>query len=264
MSRLFLVLIAAFCAPHQAGAAPQFETLADFARPGTHPLGSLVLAGDGNYYGTTSDGGVNGKGTVFRMTPAGAVTTLVTFTGSNGSARGDLPEAALIVGFGGALYGSTLAGGASDFGTIFKVTTAGMFTTLVEFTGIAGTAKGSVPGDILLHSDGNFYGTTMAGGVNDFGTVFKMTPSGVITTLVEFTGTSGLRKGAAPVGSFACSGATLYGVTQTGGANGYGSVYRVTTAGASFTTMAEFTGITGGRWGSYPAAGLVLHPDGDF
>ena len=264
MPRFLIILIATICALHRAAALPVFETLADFTRPGANPLGPLVLGTDVNYYGTTSDGGVNGFGTIFKMTPAGVVTTLVSFTGTNGAARGELPEAGLVPGPAGVLYGATLSGGANDLGTIFKVTTAGVFTTLVEFTGTSGAAKGSVPGDLVLHTDGNFYGTTQSGGANDLGTAFKMTPSGVITTLVEFTGTSGLRKGSAPIGALAIIGSTLYGVTQTGGANGYGAIYHVSTTGASWTVMAEFTGINGGRRGSYPAAGLMLHPDGDF
>src|SRR5438045_2901360 len=112
-----------------AAPVPEQQLLAEFERPGTQPLARLIFVpADGNYYGTTTAGGAHNRGTVFRMTPAGALTTLVSFAPGNGAARGDAPDAGLVIGVDGTtLYGVTLGGGANDFGTVFKVTTTGVF-----------------------------------------------------------------------------------------------------------------------------------------
>lgn len=248
-----------------------YQAVEEFERPGSQPFGRLVLHADGNYYGTTVSGGSFGHGTVFRMTPAGVVTTLVSFSGSAGTAPGSGPVGGVVEGADGALFGTTSAGGSSGLGLAFRVTTAGTYSTLVSFSGIVGPALGSVPGPLVLHADGNFYGTTQAGGAGGaggMGTVFQMTPAGGVTTLVEFTGTAGARPGAGPVGTLAVDGSTLFGVTGTGGALNNGTIFRVTTAGA-WTLMAEFTGTTGippedFRPGAEPAAGLLFHSDGNL
>lgn len=243
-------------------AAPVIEVVAEFERPPTSPLAALVLAGDGNFYGTTSGGGWNDRGTIFRMTPAGALTVLVHFTGTNGA----VPVTGLTVGPDGSLYGTSSAGGANGLGTIFKMTTAGALTTLVNFSGSTAPAKGGVPsGELHLAADGNFYGTTSAGGVNDLGTVFKMTPTGTLTTLKEFTGTSGSGKGAEPRGRLAAdaAGTTLFGVCGRGGADDLGSVFKITTSG-TFTSLKEFTGASGNTKGESPSGGLVRATDGNY
>lgn len=250
----FILLITWSC----AGAVVTYELLREFPRPGTQPLAPLVPAGDGNLYGTAVAGGAVGFGSVFRVTPAGALTTLISFTGTGGSALGNGPDAGLAIGADGALYGVTASGGAGNFGTAFKVTTAGVFTPLVSFAGGPG---GSVPQALARHPDGNFYGVTVAGGAGGFGTVFRLTSAGALTTLMEFTGTTGLKKGASPVGSLTFNGTTLYGVTKSGGAGNFGTVFSLTTAG-TFTLMAEFTGTAGTLPGSGPAGGLLFNTDG--
>jgi len=216
-----------------------YQSVEEFERPGAQSLGRLLLHSDGNYYGTTVSGGSLGHGTVFRMSAAGVVTTLLSFSGSVGSAPGSGPVGGVVEGADGALYGTTSAGGSSGFGLAFRITTAGVYSTLAIFSGTGGAAPGSVPGPLVLHADGNFYGTTEAGGASGAGTVFQMTPAGAVTTLVEFTGTAGARPGAGPVGTLAVNGSTLYGVTGTGGAANQGTIFKVTTAGA-WTAMAEF------------------------
>ena len=239
------------------------EVLASFQKPGTQATGRLLRLAGGESYGTASSGGANGFGSVFRVTASGAVETVVSFTGNGGAVPGSGPAAGLVLGADGAFYGTTSAGGAGGFGTVFKVTAAGVFTRLVDFTGTAGTAKGSVPGPLVLHPDGSFYGTTAAGGTGvagnlaGFGTVFKMTAAGALTTLAEFTGTTGATKGSEPTGALAFSGNTLYGVTRTGGASNHGTIFRITTAG-NFTSLHDFTGTNGSR----PAGGLFLHSNG--
>lgn len=235
------------------------EVVASFQKPGTQATGRLLRLASGESYGTASSGGAQGLGSVFRVTAAGAVETVVSFTGTTGSVPGSGPTAGLVLGADAAFYGTTSAGGAGGFGTVFKVTAAGVFTKLLDFTGTAGAAKGAVPGPLVLHPDGNFYGVTAAGGAGGFGTVFKMTPAGTLTTLAEFTGTAGTTKGAEPTGALAVSGTTLYGVTRIGGVLNVnlGTIFRITTAG-SFTSLHDFTGTNGAR----PAGGLFLHSNG--
>lgn len=256
-----MLLVAAAPLP----ASPVFETVASFETPPLSPIGGLVLHTDGNYYGTTSDGGRYGLGTVFRLTPAGALTVITHFTGTSGAAPGSAPLTGLTKAADGSLYGTTSSGGSDDFGTIFKVTTAGTFTSLVGFTGSAGAAKGSSPdGELLLHSDGNFYGTTSGGGTGDLGTVFKMTPAGALTTLAQFTGTGGGVRGAQPVGQLATApSGVLFGTTRSGGASDFGTIFRITTAG-SFTNLIQFTGTGGNTRGANPVGGLVLGTDSNF
>jgi uncharacterized repeat protein (TIGR03803 family) len=150
---------------------------------GSNPTGALVQGSDGNFYGTTefttAFGLAGNYGTVFKITPAGVLTTLVTFDGTNGA----LPMAALILGSDGNFYGTTEEGGSANFGTIFKMTPAGILTTLVSFDGVDG-AFPSTP--LVQGSDGNFYGTSDGTEPTNAGTVFMMTPAGVLTTLYTF------------------------------------------------------------------------------
>ena len=107
-----LAVLAPFNAAFLVAAVPEHQLLAEFERPGTQPLARLIFVpADGNYYGTTTAGGTHNRGTVFRMTPAGALTTLVSFAPGNGAARGNAPDSGLVLGADGALYGVTLAGG---------------------------------------------------------------------------------------------------------------------------------------------------------
>lgn len=260
MLRFVFIFLALF-ALSPVFAAPAFEVLAEFERAGTIPTGRIVQHPDGNFYGCTISGGVYERGTVFKMTPSGAVSTLVSFTGTSGSARGASPSDGLVVGADGSLYGSTLAGGQWEFGTIFKVTPSGVFTNLVEFTGTSGLMKGAVPNPLLLHADGNFYGTTQAGGVNDFGTAFKMTALGGLTTIAEFTGTTGSTRGIGPIGVLTADATKVYGTAQYGGAYDLGTVFSIRTADSDFTTLIQFSGTTGigaGRRGGGPVGGVLV------
>jgi len=261
--RLVSVVILALAQPMIA--APVFETVTEFETPPRNPMGPLVLAGDGNYYGTSSDGGKSGFGTVFRVTPAGVRTTVVDFTGITGSRPGSAPVTGLTLAADGSLFGTTSSGGTDDFGTLFKVTTGGVFTPLVSFTGISGVAKGSAPsGEMLLHSDGNFYGTTSGGGASEFGTIFKLTPAGVLTTLAQFTGTGGSVRGANPVGRLATNASgVLFGVAQSGGASNFGTAFKITTTG-TYTLLTQFTGTGGNTRGTAPIGPLVLGADSNF
>ncbi|MGA3008482.1 MAG: choice-of-anchor tandem repeat GloVer-containing protein, partial [Opitutaceae bacterium] len=197
---------------------------------GDHPFhAGLVQGRDGNFYGTTNQGGGTyvsadnpGDGTVFKMTPAGVLTTLVSFDGANGAS----PDATLVQGSDGDLYGTTFGGGNNGDGTVFKMTPAGVLTTLVSFTG----ANGAFPEAALVQgSDGNFYGTTIEGGSYDDGAIFRMTPAGGLTLLASFD----IHNGELPEGALVQgSDGNFYGTTISGGTSGAGVIYQLRVAAA--------------------------------
>lgn len=256
LSALFFTLLIA--TPGPAAAQWIYQPLHEFRKPGAASVAPLVIHSDGLVYGTASIGGASGGGTIFRLS-GGRVETLVDLNQSTGTG----PTAGLVSGPDGNLYGTCTAGGANNFGTFFRVTPAGNFTKLFDFTGTGGAKPGSVPGDIVLHPDGNFYGTTGAGGSTGHGTVFKVTTAGVHTVLAAFSGTAGTRKGSQPTGRLAISGTNLYGLTRFGGTGNLGSAFRITTGG-TFTSLFDFTGAAGLRPGANPEGGLVFHSDGNL
>jgi len=146
---------------------------------GENPEAGLVQGSDGNLYGTTSAGGTNGHfddhgifagGTVFKIGTNGGLTTLHSFTGGN---DGGFPEAGLVQGSDGNLYGTTYYGGTNGAGTVFKISTDGTLTTLHSLAG--GNDGGCSAAGLVQGSDGNLYGTTEYGGTYGFGTVFRLT-----------------------------------------------------------------------------------------
>lgn len=149
---------------------------------GQQPTAGLVQAANGDLYGTTSIGGVNcigggpvsGCGTIFRITPAGYLTTLYNFCSQSACADGEYPEAALTQATDGDLYGTTSSGG-MDGGTIFKVAPGGTITTLYSFCSQPACADGESPlAGLAQDTNGNMYGTTSAGGMFNEGTVFTV------------------------------------------------------------------------------------------
>jgi uncharacterized repeat protein (TIGR03803 family) len=126
---------------------------------GGYPLGALVQASDGAFYGTASEGGTNGWGTVFRMEADGTLTTLYSFSYDDGA----YPSAGLVQATDGNLYGTTLEGGWGGQGTVFRITTNGVLTTVVWFNGVNGANPQS---PVIQAHDGSFCGTTEYGGPN--------------------------------------------------------------------------------------------------
>ena len=232
---------------------------------GAEPSAALVQASDGNFYGTTSRGGLNDLGTVFSMAEDGTLNTLVEFTGNEKFWKGAYPYAALVEGADRRLYGTTSQGGAKGKGTAFAVTTDGVEETLVEFTDNGPKDRGAGPyGALIIGSDGNFYGTTARGGARDFGTVFRMTPAGKLTTLVEFTGNAGNHRGALPEAALILGAdGDFYGTTFRGGVGDKGTVFKVTASG-TLTTLVRFTGTNGLNKGGTPGAALFLAQDGSY
>src|ERR1035437_1185775 len=229
-------------------AAQSYTVLHPFETPLQNPRG-LVQESDGNFYGTTTYGGASGNGTVFRITPTGAFTTLYSFAGSDGRS----PRAGLMKGSDGNLYGTTDSGGASGRGTIFRITLAGALTTLYSFAG----SDGAYPyAGVVQGTNGNFYGTTYRGGTFDYGTVFGISPAGAQTMLYIFAGGDGAYPQAALVRG---TDGTYFGTTTAGGARGGGTVFKITSAGA-LTTIHSFAG----NDGMSPFADLVQGTDGNL
>lgn len=218
---------------------------------GTFPYSGLTQAGDGNLYGTTFVGGTNGGyGTVFKVTTNGTLTSLVSFNSTNGAN----PHAGLALASDGNLYGTTAFGGTNGgWGTVFKLTTNGIFTSLASFN----STNGIYPRAILtLANDGNFYGTTFLGGSSNLGTIFRVTTNGALTSLLSLNSTNG----ASPYAGLTLAGdGNLYGTAASGGASGYGTAFRMTTNGV-LTSLVSFAGTNGAN----PYAGLTLAGDGNF
>ncbi len=218
---------------------------------GAAPYASLTTAADGNFYGTTSSGGASNNGSVFRIANDGTITPLYSFTGG---ADGSRPYAGLAQANDGNLYGTAYAGGTGRDGTVFRITTNGVLTTLYSFNGTNGAAPKAA---LLQAADGNLYGTTLIGGSNDFGTIFQITTNGGFTQLHSFAGAGdGQYPSAALIQ--ACDG-NLYGTTPYGGAGGNGAIYRITTNGA-FSQFYAFGGQTAG----HPQGPLAQAGDSNF
>jgi uncharacterized repeat protein (TIGR03803 family) len=236
------------------GALTTLVTLEFNDGTGAYPIAGMIQGKDGSFYGTTAIGGTNFGGTAFQVMTNGALATLVSFyTSGNGGAN---PYAGLMQASDGSLYGTTYQGGTNGYGTIFKLTTNGTFTSLYSFTG---TNDGGNPyAGLVQGPDGNFYGTTFFGGTNGYGTVFKFATNGTFTSLYSFTGTN---DGANPyAGLVQGSDGNFYGTTFYGGTNGYGTVFEFATNG-TFTSLYSFTGTNDG---ANPYAGLVQNVDGSF
>src|SRR5208282_4245895 len=228
---------------------------------GGQPAAGLVQGPDGAFYGTAEIGGSGNNGTVFRITPAGAFTNLLSFTGTNGPYLGANPAANLVWGTNGNLYGTTSAGGTNNSGTIFEMTTNGAFTNLVSFTGTNGAVLGIYPNGLVQGRDGNFYGTTQSGGTNDIssggdGTIFRVTPAGALTTLFCFNNINGANPYAGVVQG---TNGNFFGTTQAGGSNSLGTIFEVTTNGV-LTNLSSFNNTNGAN----PLASLVQGADGNF
>jgi uncharacterized repeat protein (TIGR03803 family) len=209
---------------------------------GLYPKAELIRDAQGTFYGTTFYGGTGtacgsaGCGTVFKLTAAGTLTVLHSFSGAP---DGQYPVAGLLLDAAGNLYGTTAGGGCSTIvagcGVVFKIAPDGTETILYTFMG---GADGGGPGALVRDEQGNLYGiTSWAGYVGvgcggGCGTVFKLTPSGEETVLHAFTGG---RDGDAPLGRLVRDAkGNLYGATQQGGATGFnspGTVFKVTPEG---------------------------------
>jgi uncharacterized repeat protein (TIGR03803 family) len=219
---------------------------------GEGPGGALALGPNGTIYGTTGAGGAGGQGTIFAVSPNGKEQTLHSFAAAP-DAVGNVVNG-VILGTDGYLYGSLYAGGTRAFGSIFKVTTSGHYTTLVNFCANPGCDNSDEPeGALVQGTDGNFYGTTYMGGPAFYGNIFQVTPSGAFTQVYTFCNGAGCPDGENPVsGLVQGTDGNFYGAT-TGGSNqkacigGCGTLYSLSMGLSPFVEANPGTGKVGRR-----------------
>lgn len=236
----------------------KLTTLASVSEAGGQvvPLaGGLTLGTDGNYYGAAPDGGTHSAGTIFKVTPAGNLTTLYEFAGG---ADGAYPAAQPIQGIDGNFYGTTYAGGSSTncsspgCGTVYQVSPSGTHTVLHNFD----FTDGQFPlAPLMQVTDGNFYGTANIGGSNDRGTIFKIAASGKFEVIYNFDGPHGEYPEQAAL--IQGSDGNLYGTTPQGGL-GAGLVFKI--VHGIITPLYEFLGESDGNTPN----GLIQATDGNF
>jgi uncharacterized repeat protein (TIGR03803 family) len=247
-----------------AGVVTLLQRVGDSATAGSQGPRALVQSADGSFYGATFFDGAHGAGTLFRLTPAGGLTTLYAFTGK---ADGEAPNAlAQALGRRQVLFGTTSGNvdptsevgsfaTAGDFGTLFRWGEEGAgFETLYRFS----YKEDISPNYLLRTRSGLLYGTTAGDGSGldaDSGTVFVITPHGELRTLYRFTGGA---DGAAPTSLTEASDGNFYGRTSLAGSSGNGTLFRMTPQGV-VTTLYAFTDSASGG-----GSALVEAPDGNF
>jgi len=222
---------------------------------GKGPDSGLVRDPAGNLWGTLPNGIGHpfSLGFVYKISPAGKETKPHVFTGP--TSDGSNPQAGLIRDPAGTFYGTTAGGGSNFAGTVFKLD-AGNETVLYSSTGTNG--DGAYPEAPLVRDlDGNLYGTTMSGGVNTVGTVFKLDTSGQETVLHAFNGADG---GQLAAGLILDRAGNLYGTTISG-TTAAGTVFKVDTTGKNFSTLYSFSG---GADGSNPLGPVVMDKKGNL
>jgi uncharacterized repeat protein (TIGR03803 family) len=224
---------------------------------GQGPQGALVLATNGDFYGTTVIGGASGAGTVFRMTPTGALTTLHSFGGSDSD--GQDPETGLVQAINGDLYGVTYEGGSIGLGTAFKITPAGEYTKIHNFCTENNCIDGAQPyGQMIQATNGDLYGTTYTGvNATSDGAIFQMTPAGRVVNSYPLGFVYGLFPQGGPIQG---TDGNFYGTAEDGGAYNYGTVFAMTPSSGTVTALHSFDSTDG----FYPTDSLVQATDGNL
>ena len=247
------------------------------APDGEGPGGSLLMDGQGNFFGTTRYGGRRpaGQGTVFKMAPSGAVTVLYSFCVGSNCRDGAVPSGGLIADGQGNLYGTTVNGGKqgpsctgyhSTCGTIFKLAADGTQTTLYTFCSHKNCKDGANPvGRPISDNQGNLYGAAVHGGKSACGAIFKLAPDGVETVMHNFCSKTKNADGESPNGDLiADDQGNLYGTTADGGVYGAGTVFKLTPDGA-LKTLYAFCPLGDNCVDGYvPGAGLVADGQGNL
>lgn len=256
---------AIFCFLTWTAQAQVFSVVHAFQGPpdGANPMAGFIRDSAGNLYATTDGGGAYGWGTVFKVNASGQETVLYSFTGGN---DGGHPTATLVRDSSGNLYGTAQSGGKLNWGTVFKLNSAGKLTVLHTFTG--GKDGGTPRAGLIRDSSGNLYGTTSAGGAACLaspgcGVIFKLTSAGTETVLHTFTGSDGAMPAAALIRD---SAGNLYGTTTTGGnlacgtdgPYGCGTVFKLSASG-TYTVLHKFNG---GSDGMAPSAPVIRDSSG--
>ncbi|MCD2340414.1 hypothetical protein LRH25_08665 [Ideonella azotifigens] len=240
-------------AVHAGENGPKFEVLYTFTggNDGAWPAGNLVADKKGNLYGTTSAGGPNGAGTIYKLAPDGTQTVIHAFNGVDGN----LAMSGLLKGSDGNFYGVTEVGGRNGAGNVYKVTPKGELTSIYEFG--ASNVDGYTPAsDLIWGQGGELLGTTVNGGANGLGTVFKVTLDGKLTILHSFTGADGKYPAASLVMDAA---GNLYGTTSNTATGSSGTIFKIDASGA-FTTLKTFDHASG----FFSHVPLTLDADGNL
>jgi uncharacterized repeat protein (TIGR03803 family) len=245
-SAMFLSLLGASVA--------QMKVLYNFnGTLGSNPTEIALIQGrDGQIYGTASLGGTYGLGSVFKITTTGQFTALHSFNGTDGQ----YPEAGLTLGADGNFYGTTEEGGTGSWGVLFKMNPTGAVTILHNFNqdGVDGFDPLSPP---ILASDGNFYGATTYGGINNAGAVYKLTPAGVYTIIYNYDSSVGYGAQSSPAQG---RDGNLYVAALTGGSSNCGSEIKISTGGVLVNSYSFDCGANGGN----PEGSLVQASNGNF
>ena len=223
------------------------------ANDGGLPNHKVLVAGDGTLYCSDGFGGAGTYGLIFKINPDGSNFTIVKQLGAG---EGFFPSAALTAGSNHIIYGSTYSGGASNVGTVFRITQDGTgFAVLHHF---APATDGGLPlGRVIEGSDGRIYGTT-----SDISrpvtTLFRMNADGTNYVILHSFGGTG--DGAGPQGIIESSDGLIYGTTSGGGASSLGTVFRINKDGSGYSILRSFTGGTSD--GQYPYATVIEGTDG--
>src|SRR5437588_558756 len=207
---------------------------------GKTPYSGLTLGTDGNLYGTTSTGGSSNLGVIFRISPAGVLTVVHNFVSGDGYS----PYSPPIQGADGNFYGTTVFGGTSVYGTVYKMTPAGVLTVLHSFT--PASDGGTPNGGLVQGTDGNFYGATQLGGTKNHGTLYRITPAGVFTTIYNFDGTGG---SAPMITLLQHTTGILYGDAYSGGTHNIGTLYNFNSSLPPYAALMSVSGKVGKTFG---------------
>jgi uncharacterized repeat protein (TIGR03803 family) len=274
------IFVAIAVLPPAQASAEKLNVITSFSgNNGATPRGSLVTDAAGNFYGTTyGGGGGSSNGTVFELTPPEpgqtnwTETVLIAFKAN----KGENPSGSLIADSAGNFYGTTMNGGTSGYGTAFEVMppAAGQTTWTENVLTAFNNTNGAYPmGSLVADNAGNLYGTTSGGGdtqscTGGCGTVFKLAPPGAgkkawtETVLIAFNGANG----DGPQGDLIIDGAgNLYGMTELGGANGFGTVFKLAPPAAGQTAWTEtILSSFGGNDGEFPRGSLIADQAGNL
>jgi uncharacterized repeat protein (TIGR03803 family) len=231
------------------------------AQNGGDVHGELIQGTDGALYGTASQGGSGGNGTVFKLNTNGSGFTVLKSLAFNAATTGAIPEAGLVQGTDGALYGTTSAGGLNGYGTVYKLNTNGTGFLLIKNFDNA-TSGGYPYGALSQGSDGALYGTATEGGSGDRGTVFKLNPNGTGFAVLE--NLDGATTGGYPLSVLVQgTGGVLYGAAVLGGGGGGGgTVFSLSSGGTGFAVLKPFPVWPNIPGGGQPEAGLIQGTDG--
>jgi uncharacterized repeat protein (TIGR03803 family) len=271
-SKLIVVAFLFFVATTIVAAAQTFKTLVSFDETnGQYPqLMSFLQSTDGNFYGTTLEGGSAGAGTIVKLDSDGDLTVFHSFAGPDGAG----PLGGLIQAIDGHFYGTTSAGGTGNLGTVFRIDERGQLTTIYSFS----ASGGYIPdGPLIQASNGHFYGTASRGGVNNndcytfstagCGTIFEISSAGKLTTLYSFCADGTCDDGFDPAsGLIQSSKGDFYGTTSEVGnvfcPPACGTIFRITPNG-KLTTLYSFCAKQNCTDGGYPSE-LIQAADGNF